>query len=356
MKRFGKCFKSEETDPRNQAAIASIPHCRSHYHTIENMDASILAIQNVSKAYGKLQALTDTSFQIKPGEIFALLGPNGAGKTTLINCITGLILRFSGEIRVAGYDVRKQARITRQLIGLVPQELNFDPFFTVEQVLYYQSGFYNVPPQNEKIEKILSDFGLLEKRKSNTRALSGGMKRRLMICKALMHDPVLLFLDEPTAGVDVELRNELWKYVLKLKERGVTIFLTTHYLEEAEQLADRIAFINRGKILLVEKREDLLNHFGRRWNRITLRDPISENLRNALLQKGVSFENDRVVLINKNSIAESAGVTLDLHPILQEIMISGNHIELIDGGRNSLESIFREILQGASAESSHSRS
>ncbi len=304
----------------------------------------VLNIQNVSKSYGKVEALKDTSFDVNPGEIFALLGPNGAGKTTLIGCITGLILRFTGNIKVAGYDVKTHSKITRQLVGLVPQELNFDPFFNVEQVLYYQSGFFNVPPRAEKIEKILRDFGLWEKRKANTRALSGGMKRRLMICKALMHDPVLLFLDEPTAGVDVELREELWKYVLKLKERGVTIFLTTHYLEEAEQLADRIAFIDKGKVLMVEKREDLLNHFERRWNRITLKGPLSRELETSLQSEGVSVEDEQTIIIN-SSKALAAGEVLEIQTILDEIKASGNHIVQIDGGRNSLESIFREILQ-----------
>lgn len=238
----------------------------------------VLTIRDVSKSYGKLQALDHMSFQVLPGEIFALLGPNGAGKTTLIGCITGLISQFSGEIKIADRDVRKKARITRQLVGLVPQELNFDGFFTVEQVLFYQSGFYNIRPDKKKIHKILNDFGLYEKRKVNTRALSGGMKRRLMICKALMHDPILLFLDEPTAGVDVELREELWRYVQELKKNGVTIFLTTHYLEEAEQLADRIGIINRGKLLMVKDREHILNEFGKRWNRFTVKNPIKAEI------------------------------------------------------------------------------
>ena len=246
---------------------------------------------------------------------------------------------------MANHDVKTDPKITRQLIGLVPQELNFDPFFNVEQVLYYQSGFFNVPPTKEKIEQILKDFGLWEKRKSNTRTLSGGMKRRLMICKALMHDPVLLFLDEPTAGVDVELRDELWKYVLKLKERGVTIFLTTHYLEEAEQLADRIGFINKGQILMVQEREALLNDFGRRWNRITLKDSIDPVLRGKLEKEGVTIENELTLLINSSQTIEATHHALPLQEILKEIQNSGNEILQIDGGRNSLESIFREILR-----------
>lgn len=339
---------AELSNLNRKACSSRIPasHCLATQHTVSTSIPPILQIEHVSKSYGRLQALSDTSFEVNPGEIFALLGPNGAGKTTLIGCIAGLILRFSGSIRVAGHDVRRDARITRQLIGLVPQELNFDPFFNVEQVLHYQSGFYNVPPSQEKIETILRDFGLWEKRKANTRSLSGGMKRRLMICKALMHEPVLLFLDEPTAGVDVELRDELWKYVRRLKERGVTIFLTTHYLEEAEQLADRIGFIDRGSILLVHDREDLLNRFAQRWNRITLRHPVTHSLQTTLERIGTRLADPHTVLINTDANpANPTSATLPLHTVLQEILSHGNEIVNIDGGRNSLESIFREVLK-----------
>jgi len=343
---------SREVEENGSESLQSFGELRAsttivnrYYHLVSaSAYPPVLTIRNVSKSYGKVQALQDTSFDVNPGEVFALLGPNGAGKTTLIGCIAGLILRFTGEIRVADHDVKTHPKITRQLIGLVPQELNFDPFFTVEQVLHYQSGFFNVPPRKEKIETILRDFGLWEKRKANSRALSGGMKRRLMICKALMHDPVLLFLDEPTAGVDVELRDELWKYVTRLKERGVTIFLTTHYLEEAEQLADRIAFINKGKILMVETQEDLLQHFGGRWNRISLKYALPEALQSSLKSEGVSVENPHSLLIHSGK-SMTTDASQPLETILNEIRNSGNEITQIDGGRNSLESIFREILR-----------
>jgi ABC-2 type transport system ATP-binding protein len=303
----------------------------------------VLSIHEVSKSYGKLQALDDISFDVQPGEIFALLGPNGAGKTTLIGCITGLISQFEGRISVVGQDVRKRARVTRQLVGLVPQELNFDGFFSVEQVLEHQAGFYNVRPDKEKIHRILRDFGLYEKRKTNTRKLSGGMKRRLMICKALMHDPILLFLDEPTAGVDVELREELWRYVLELKKSGVTIFLTTHYLEEAEQLADRMGIINRGKLLMVKDREHILDEFGKRWNRFTMKTPLDEATRQSLADDRISFPNDHTIVLTSD-ISPERNNEIPVQSIIDCLNKNGHEILCIDGGRNSLESIFKEIV------------
>jgi ABC-2 type transport system ATP-binding protein len=306
-----------------------------------DVPSSILSISNVSKKYGKLTALDQTSFEIVPGEVFALLGPNGAGKTTLIGCVTGLISQFSGQISVAGKDVKKAARVTRQLVGLVPQELNFDPFFCVEDLLFYHSGFYNCKPDKAKIHKLLSDFGLYEKRRENTRALSGGMKRRLMICKALLHDPILVFLDEPTAGVDVELREELWEYMEGLKAEGVTIFLTTHYLEEAEKLADRIGFINKGKMLLIDERIKIMERYSKRWNEIKLSEPISEALKIELLRQGTEIISNKHIRIHSSR----SGNVLPIHEILTLIFNAGIQIESVDGGQASLESIFRELMR-----------
>ena len=217
---------------------------------VENFQRDALVeISSVTKQYGDLKAVDDVDLEIRPGEIFALLGPNGAGKTTLIGCITGLISAFSGSIDVAGFDVVDDYRLTRRLIGLVPQELNYDAFFNVRQVLEFQAGYFGERPSKDEIDELLEQFDLLEKEDANTRWLSGGMKRRLMICKALVHDPVLLFLDEPTAGVDVGLRDELWKYVRRLRDQGMTIVLTTHYLEEAEMLCRNVAVINHGEIV-----------------------------------------------------------------------------------------------------------
>ncbi len=314
--------------------------------------APILDIQAVSKRYDSLQALNNLSFTVQPGEIFALLGPNGAGKTTLIGCITGLISRFEGSISVAGYDVKSASQITRQLIGFVPQELNFDGFFTTREVLHFQGGFYNVKPDNQKIEKILDDFGLLEKADVNTRQLSGGMKRRLMICKALLHDPVLLFLDEPTAGVDVELRDELWSYIENLKAQGVTIFLTTHYLEEAEKLADRIGIINKGKLLMIEDREAILNQFGRRWNLITTRNPVSDRFKTAMQSCPITYPEANQIKLSSPELDDCGDHSLaNLQTVLDELKADNNEIIHIDGGRSSLESIFKEIVSADSQDS-----
>jgi ABC-2 type transport system ATP-binding protein len=223
------------------------------------MDAPVISIRDLVKEYATgVRALRGVSVEIKKGEIFGLLGPNGAGKTTLIGIVAGLVRKTSGEVRVLGKDVEKDYRFTRAHIGLVPQEINQDPFFTVEEVLKFQAGYFGVRKPEKRIEEILNELNLGEKRKSRGTHLSGGMKRRVMIAKALVHDPEILFLDEPTAGVDVELRANLWKLVRRLKEEGRTIILTTHYLEEAEELADRIAIINNGEIALVEEKEELM--------------------------------------------------------------------------------------------------
>jgi ABC-2 type transport system ATP-binding protein len=225
------------------------------------MDA-VVTIRGLSKRYGALAALDAVDLDIARGEIFALLGPNGAGKTTLISIVAGLLRATSGEVRVLGKDVVREYRETRRAVGLVPQEINFDPFFTVEEALRIQAGYFGLRLSEERLVEILDALDLSAKRKANSRALSGGMKRRLLIGKALVHEPRVLFLDEPTAGVDVELRRALWRYVRTLRARGTTIVLTTHYLEEAEQLADRVGVIDRGRLLVVEEKEALLRRHG----------------------------------------------------------------------------------------------
>jgi len=222
----------------------------------------VVTIRGVSKRFGALTALDRVDLDIRGGEIFALLGPNGAGKTTLISVVAGLLRASEGEVLVLGKDVVRDYRFTRSAIGLVPQEINFDPFFTVEEALRIQAGYFDVRLSDERLTEILDALDLGAKRKSNSRTLSGGMKRRLLIGKALVHDPRVLFLDEPTAGVDVELRRSLWRYVRSLRDRGKTIVLTTHYLEEAEALADRVGVIDRGRLLVVEEKEALLRRHG----------------------------------------------------------------------------------------------
>lgn len=217
-----------------------------------------LVLEAVTKRFGDFVAVDDVSLRIEPGEIFALLGPNGAGKTTLISCITGLARATEGWITVFGHDVVRDFRAARRAVGLVPQEINFDPFFTPRESLLNQMGFMGCRPDPEWADHLLRTFALYGHRNAYTRSLSGGMKRRLLVAKALVHRPRLLFLDEPTAGVDVKLRQDLWTEVQKLREQGTTIILTTHYLEEAEQLADRIGMIRSGRLLLVERTDALM--------------------------------------------------------------------------------------------------
>ena len=304
-----------------------------------------LRFGGVSKRYGDLAALDGVDLAVEPGEIFALLGPNGAGKTTMIGCASGLIQDFEGRIEIGGFDVRKDFRVTRRLVGLVPQELNFDGFFSAREALFFQSGYYGIRPDKKKIESILRDFALYEKADTNTRRLSGGMKRRLMVCKALMHDPAVLFLDEPTAGVDVELREELWSYVLKLKERGVTIVLTTHYLEEAEQLSDRIGIIDRGKILRVQPREELLSELGRRWVEVTFSGPVNLDTLPVAGAAAASLVSENVARIEYETEERASR---DEHVVARMVDYSrerGLSVGDVRAGRSSLEQIFKGLLK-----------
>ncbi len=222
----------------------------------------VVRLRGVSKRYGDFTALDRVDLDVAAGEILALLGPNGAGKTTLISIVAGLVRASEGEATVLGRDVVRDYRFTRRAVGLVPQEINFDPFFSVEETLRFPAGYFGVRLAPERLEEILEALDLAGKRHANTRSLSGGMKRRLLIGKALVHEPRVLFLDEPTAGVDVELRRALWRYVRRLRDAGTTIVLTTHYLEEAEALADRVGVIDHGRLLVVEEKRALLERHG----------------------------------------------------------------------------------------------
>jgi ABC-2 type transport system ATP-binding protein len=224
----------------------------------------VVSLRGLVKRYGALTALAGVDLDIQQGEIFGLLGPNGAGKTTLISIVAGLARATAGTATVMGRDVVRDYRTTRRVVGLVPQEINFDPFFSVEEALHFQAGYFGLRLSEARVVELLTALDLLPKRKVNARALSGGMRRRLLIAKALVHDPKVLFLDEPTAGVDVELRRALWAYVRTLRARGTTVVLTTHYLEEAETLADRIGVIDHGRLLLVEEKAALLARHGGR--------------------------------------------------------------------------------------------
>jgi len=229
------------------------------------MNDVVVSVRGLVKRYGEVEALGGVDLDVRRGEIFGLLGPNGAGKTTLIGIVAGMVRATAGSVTVLGKDVVRDYRETRRAVGLVPQEINFDPFFTVEESLHIQAGYFGVRLSEERLTEILSALDLAAKRTAMTRSLSGGMKRRLLIGKALVHEPKVLFLDEPTAGVDVELRQALWRYVRTLRDRGTTVVLTTHYIEEAEELADRIGLIDKGRLLLVEDKAALVaRHQGMR--------------------------------------------------------------------------------------------
>ena len=237
----------------------------------------LISVSSLDKTYADgFKALQNVNLDIVDGEILALLGPNGAGKTTLISAICGIVGATSGTIMVAGYDNVKDYRRTRSLIGLVPQELTTDSFESVWNTVSFSRGLFGKKPDPQHIETVLTDLSLWDKKDNRIMELSGGMKRRVMIAKALSHEPRILFLDEPTAGVDVELRKDMWGLVNKLRETGVTIILTTHYIEEAEEIADRIAIINKGKIMLVENKLELMQKLGKKQCILDLREPISE--------------------------------------------------------------------------------
>ncbi|MGM0369233.1 MAG: ABC transporter ATP-binding protein [Bacillota bacterium] len=227
------------------------------------MDKAI-EIENLNKSYGDIQALQNINLTIEQGEFFGLLGPNGAGKSTLIGVLAGLVNKDSGQVTVLGNDVIKDYRETKKSLGIVPQEVVFDPYFNVRETLEIQSGYFGLKDNDQRIDEILDALGLKYKEDTNIRGLSGGMKRRLLIAKALVHNPDIIVLDEPTAGVDVELRNSLWEYVTKLNQRGKTIILTTHYLEEAEQLCDRIGILNKGRVVAVDQKESLINRIDKK--------------------------------------------------------------------------------------------
>ena len=236
----------------------------------------IVSIQNLTKTYKSgLQALKPVSLDIRPGEIFALLGPNGAGKTTLISIICGIVNPSSGTVIADGHDIIEDYRNARMKIGLVPQELTTDRFETVWNTVRFSRGLFGRPPDPGYLEKVLRDLTLWEKRYDQLQTLSGGMKRRVMIAKALSHEPSILFLDEPTAGVDVELRRDMWALVRRLREDGVTIILTTHYIDEAEEMADRIGVINKGELILVEEKATLMKKLGKKQLTLVLQEPMA---------------------------------------------------------------------------------
>tara|TARA_B100000902_G_scaffold64280_1_gene70969 strand:+ start:99 stop:1031 length:933 start_codon:yes stop_codon:yes gene_type:complete len=303
---------------------------------------TLIKIDNIRKTYaGKFEALKGVNLEIKRGEILALLGPNGAGKTTLINAICGVVVPSSGSITVDGFDVIKDFRKTRSMIGLVPQELQLEAFEQVFQNVSYTRGLYGKKANPEIIEKILKDLSLWDKKDNRLRELSGGMKRRALIAKALSHDPKILFLDEPTAGVDINLRRDMWRVVKKLQEKGVTIILTTHYIEEAEAIADRVSVINHGEIILTESKDDLMQKMGQKLLTIELQDKI-ETIPDSLKDYNLMITNEgQALCFTYNSQAESTGITA----LLQEVKNSGLKLKDLKSDQTSLENIFEQLLK-----------
>ncbi|WOS61208.1 ABC transporter ATP-binding protein [Sinorhizobium fredii] len=304
--------------------------------------ASIVSVSNLSKTYASgFEALKGVSLEIEEGEILALLGPNGAGKTTLISIICGIVNPSGGEVTVNGHDVVRDFRQTRSIIGLVPQELTTDAFETVWNTVSFSRGLHGKKPDPAHIEKVLKDLSLWSKKDNMLRELSGGMKRRVLIAKALSHEPRVLFLDEPTAGVDVSLRKSMWEVVERLRASGVTIILTTHYIEEAEEIADRIAVINGGEILLVEDKNALMTKLGRKQLRVDLAQPL-ERIPDSLSSYNLTLEdNGQSLIYDYDTSAERTGITA----LLATLAETGIRLRDLSTQQSSLEDIFVEIVE-----------
>ncbi|MEE9387877.1 MAG: ABC transporter ATP-binding protein [Paracoccaceae bacterium] len=306
--------------------------------------ASIISIENLSKQYASgPAALSDVSLEIKQGEILALLGPNGAGKTTLISAICGLVKISSGSVAVAGHDIERDYRAARSLIGLVPQEITIEPFETVINTTRFSRGLFGKPRDDAHIEAVLRSLSLWDKKDSRNMELSGGMKRRVLIAKALAHEPRILFLDEPTAGVDVSLRKDMWELVRKLRDDGVTIILTTHYIEEAEEMADRIGVINKGKLVLVEETTTLMKQLGHKQMLLELQKPIGK-VPAALSAYGLVLADDGGSLrYDYDTRAERTGITR----LLADLSEAGLSVRDLSTSQSSLEQIFLTLVEDA---------
>lgn len=302
----------------------------------------IIDINKLSKVYANgFTALNELSLQINQGEIFALLGPNGAGKTTLINIICGLVNASSGSVTIGGYDYLKQYRQARALIGLVPQEIGAETFENVLNSVNFSRGLFAKEKNPKLVEEILKELSLWDKRYSPQIALSGGMKRRVLIAKALAHEPSILFLDEPTAGVDVSLRQDMWALVRRLREQGVTVILTTHYIEEAEEMADRIGIIQNGELLLVEPKHKLMQSFGEKQLQLHLRT-AQNHIPESLSKLGLSLSEDGKSLLYTYAKDYNDLSVVDLLNLVQEAKIDINDIET---HRSSLEDIFVSLME-----------
>ena len=306
------------------------------------MTQNLISINKLSKTYSNgLQALKDVSLDIKKGEIIAMLGPNGAGKTTLISIICGIVTPSSGEVNVDGFDIIKNYRETRSKIGLVPQELTLENFETVFNNVSYTRGLYGKAPNAQYVEKILKDLYLWDKKDDILRQLSGGMKRRVLIAKALSHEPKILFLDEPTASVDVELRKDMWEVVKRLKKKGVTIILTTHYIEEAEEIADRVGIISDGKIIIVDEKNRLINKLGQKILNIELNAKLDKIPKN-LVSYNLKINDEGTIL---TYVYDTKGQKTGITSLLTELKNNNIQLKDISTEQSSLESIFLNLLK-----------
>ena len=303
---------------------------------------NVVSIKNLSKTYSnQFQALNNINLDIKQNEIFALLGPSGAGKTTLISIICGIVTPSIGTVEVGNYDIIKDYRKTRSQIGLVPQELTLEQFEIVYNNVSYTRGLYGKRPNPQHIEKILKDLSLWDKKDSKINELSGGMKRRVLIAKALSHEPSVLFLDEPTAGVDVELRKDMWEVIKNLRDKGVTIILTTHYIEEAEAIADRVAVINKGEMIVVDETSNLIKSLGQKTLTIDLHETVKtlpESLNNyklTIVNEGLSID------YQYDTQSKQTGIT----SLLQDMKEAGLKLKDLNTEQSSLEKIFVELVK-----------
>ena len=304
--------------------------------------SSIVSIKDLSKTYNSgFEALKNINLDIKKGEILALLGPNGAGKTTLISTICGIVSPTSGSVTVDGNDIITDFRKTRVMIGLVPQELTLGAFDTVWSTVRFSRGLFGSKRDDAYLEQLLKDLSLYDKKDSEIRALSGGMKRRVLIAKALSHNPEVLFLDEPTAGVDVELRKDMWKIVNELKSKGVTIILTTHYIEEAEEIADRVGVINNGELLLVEQKVHLMESLGKKQLVIELKESLTK-VPSSLDKYNIELSDDGMHISYTFIVKDEE---TDMSDLLQEITNSELHLKDLKIVQSSLEDIFVDLVK-----------